>query len=694
LKLILFDRQGKQMRNNNPLLQDYELPPFEHYSVEHIEPAIEQLIGEGKAKIAELLANSEPASWSSLIEPMDQHSRLLDNAWALFSHLNNVKDSPELRDAYGKVLAMITEYSTWLGQHEGLFKAYKEIEQREDFSSLTQAQQETIGKALLDFRLSGIDLPEKEQREYGELKSELAQLGQKFSEHRLDATQSWTRPVTDKSELAGLPQTALDTLEQYAKQKDMAGWLITLEMPSVIPLLTYADKRALREEVYRANCSKASNIGPDAGKFDNGPVMSGILEKRQRLAQLLGYNNYAEVSLATKMAENPEQVLDFLNELAGKAYPQAQKEFAELENFAQRELGLEKLEPWDVSYASEKFKQATFRISQEELRPYFPVPKVLKGLFETSSRLFNLRFESHTDFESYHPDLRLYDVYEKGELIARFYLDLYAREGKRGGAWMDDCRVRMKTGEEGLQLPVAYLTCNFTPPVGDKPSLLTHNELTTLFHEFGHGLHHMLTKIDVKAVSGINGVAWDAVELPSQFMENWCWEEEALAFISGHVDTGEPLPKELLDKLLAAKNFQSAMIMVRQLEFSLFDMTLHGTQDDYSVDHIQKVLDEVRAKVTVIPTIKENKFQYTFAHIFSGGYAAGYYSYKWAEVLSADGFSRFEEEGIFNEKTGQDFRNSILAKGGSQPAAELFKAFRGREPSTDPLLRHNGILAS
>ncbi|MFQ3230260.1 M3 family metallopeptidase [Reinekea sp.] len=680
------------MTTTNPLLENHELPPFEQFKPEQIEPAINSLIKDAKAQIEQLTKNADHATWANTIDPIDQQSRLLDNAWAVFSHLNNVADTPELREAYGKALAQVTEFSTWIGQHEGLFKAYQSINDSDAFAQLSQAQQESINQALLDFRLSGIDLPKEQQEQFATLKGELAALSQKFSEQLLDATQSWSKHITNEDDLIGLPETAKATLAQYAKQKDKDGWLITLEMPSVLPVLTYADNRALREELYRANVSKASDQGPDAGKFDNGPVMTQILEKKQQVAELLGYRNYAEVSLATKMADSPESVIVFLNELAEKAYPQAQKEFAELAEFAKETLGINDLQPWDVGYASEKLKQQRYSVSQEELRPYFPAQKALVGLFETATRLFNVTFEPAEDYETYHPDVKLHNVYENGQLIARFYLDLYAREGKRGGAWMDDCRVRMQTGEE-LQLPVAYLTCNFTPPVDGKPSLLTHDELTTLFHEFGHGLHHMLTRIDVKAVSGINGVAWDAVELPSQFMENWCWEEEALAFISGHVTTGEPLPKELLDKLLAAKNFQSAMANVRQLEFSLFDMQLHMRSNGFSAQDIQDVLNNVREKVSVVPAITENKFQNGFGHIFGGGYAAGYYSYKWAEVLSADAFSKFEEDGIFNEQTGLAFRNIVLANGGSKPAGELFEEFRGRAPKVDALLRHNGIAA-
>ena len=678
------------MTSTNPLLENHELPPFERFEPAHIAPAMAQLIDDAKATIAAKLAQPGPATWASVVEPIEQQSRLLDNAWALFGHLNSVQDSPSLRAAYGLALNQITEFSTWLGQHQGLFTAYQQIQEQPDFTTLAPAQQEAVRQALLDFRLSGIDLPAAQQQRYAELQSELAQLQQKYSEQVLDATQSWTKAIDSITDLAGLPDSALATLAQYASQKQLEGWLITLEAPALLPVLTYADSRTLREEVYRANVTRASELGPDAGKFDNGPVMTEILAKRQALAELLGYHNYAEVSLATKMADSPSQVIDFLNEMAAKAYPQAQQEFAELADFARRELGLSDLQPWDISYASEKLREQRFSISQEALRPYFPAPKALVGLFETATRLFGVTFEPAEDYQSYHPDVKLHNVYEGGQLIARFYLDLYARAGKRGGAWMDECRGRMRV-DDSLQLPVAYLTCNFTPPVGGKPSLLTHDDLVTLFHEFGHGLQHMLTRVEVKAVAGINGVAWDAVELPSQFMENWCWQEAALAYISGHVDSGATLPKSLLDKLLAAKNFQSAMAQVRQLEFSLFDMHLHMQGGDFSSAAIQAVLDRVRAGITVIPAIPENRFQNGFGHVFGGGYAAGYYSYKWAEVLSADAFSRFEEEGVFNEQAGADFRELILGLGGSVPAAELFQRFRGRAPSVEPLLRHNGI---
>lgn len=677
---------------SNPLLEDHELPPFEQFKPEQVEPAVKELIARNKEKIDKLVAEVAEPSWVNFVEPITVWNEALDNAWALFGHLGGVKDSPELREAYAKALNLVTDYQSWLGQHKGLFKAYKAIADRPDFTTLGKAQQTAVEHALRDFRLSGIDLPENDQKAFANLQSELAQLSQKFSEQVLDATQAWSLHITEESRLSGLSTTAKATLAQYAKQKGKEGWLVTLEMPSVIPVLTYAVDRDLRRETYLAHVTRASDAGPNAAEFDNGPVMTSILDKRQAEAELLGFSNYAQVSLETKMADTPEGVLRFLRDLAEKAVPQAKREFEELTEFARSELGIAELQPWDVGYAGEKLKEQRYAVSQEELKPYFPAPRVIEGLFETVNRLFGVTFEPVSDFETYHPDVRLYNVLENGEVVARFFFDLYAREGKRGGAWMDECRKRYALGDR-LQKPVAYLTCNFTPPVGDVPSLLTHDEVTTLFHEFGHGLHHMLTRVNVADVSGISGVAWDAVELPSQFLENWCWEPDALAFISGHVDTGEPLPRELLDKMLAAKNFQSAMATVRQLEFSLFDMELHRKSEGFIVDDIRSVLDRVREEVSVVPIVPENRFQYSFGHIFAGGYAAGYYSYKWAEVLSADAFSRFEEEGIFNTETGRDFREQILARGGSEPAGDLFKRFRGREPSVDALLRHSGIAA-
>ncbi|PPC78207.1 oligopeptidase A [Pokkaliibacter plantistimulans] len=676
---------------SNPLLTPHTLPPFSAIQPEHILPGIETLISDTLATVDTLANNNQPG-WDSVIAPIEEAYDRLNSAWSPVGHLNAVANTPELREAYNAALPKLSEYATHLGQHQGLFRAYRSIADSADFASLSVAQQATIEHALRDFRLSGIDLPAEQQQRYADINKRLSELTSQFSNNVLDATQAWTRHITDSSELAGVPQSALDMLAQNAQQQDKEGWLITLDFPSFYPILSFCDNRALREEVYRANVTKASDQGPHAGQFDNTQLMEEILALRQEEAQLLGFANYAELSLATKMAESTEQVVSFLRQLAQRSKTAAAQELAELQAFASSELGLPTLEAWDVGYASEKLRVARYALSQEDLRPYFPAPKVLNGLFTVIGKLYGIDIVQLHDFDTYHADVSFYEVQRDGQAIARFYLDLYARSHKRGGAWMDDCRVRRQRLDGSVQLPIAYLVCNFTPPVGGKPALLTHNEVTTLFHEFGHGLHHMLTKVSVGSVSGINGVAWDAVELPSQFMENWCWEKEALDLISGHYQTGEPLPAELLDKMMAAKNFQAAMMMVRQLEFALFDFVLHRDFQP-GVTQVQQVLDAVRAEVAVLVPPSFNRFAHAFTHIFAGGYAAGYYSYKWAEVLSADAFSAFEEEGIFNRQTGERFLTAVLEQGGSKPAMELFKAFRGREPDIGPLLRHSGLAA-
>ena len=519
----------------------------------------------------------------------------------------------------------------------------------------------------------------------------LSELASNFSNQVMDATLGWQRQVLDEAELAGLPESARAAAKQAATSRELEGWLFTLDIPSYLPVMMYSENRALREELYTAFATRASDQGPNAGKWDNSPLMDEIVALRHELAQLLGFATYADYSLATKMAERPQQVLGFLNDLAERSRPQAQRELAELRQFAAEQFGVTELAAWDLSFYAEKLKQHRYAISDEVLRPYFPAPRVISGLFETVRRLFGLRIQPRLAVETWHPDVNFYDIYDRdGELRGSFYLDLYARPHKRGGAWMDDCLGRRFRQDGSLQRPVAYLTCNFNGPVGDQPALFTHDEVVTLFHEFGHGIHHMLTQIDVAGVAGIHGVPWDAVELPSQFMENWCWEPEALAFLSGHYQTGEPLPQAELDQLLAAKNFQSAMQMLRQLEFSLFDFRLHHEFDPAQGAQVQAVLDDVR-KLSVFPAPAFNRFQHSFSHIFAGGYAAGYYSYKWAEVLSADAFSRFEEEGIFNAKTGADFLHQVLEMGGSRSPMALFRAFRGREPTIDALLRHSGI---
>jgi oligopeptidase A len=675
----------------NPLLESHSLPPFPRILPEHAEPAVRQLVTRNQAAIDQLLAGGESHSWESLLGPIEEMEDELARCWSPVGHLNGVCNSDELRAAYNQCLPLLSEHGTWLGQHSTLYAAYHQIADSPEFKALDPAQQKSIQNALRDFRLAGVSLPDTEKRKYGELRKRLSELGSKFSENVLDATNHWTRQAS-REELSGLPPSALASAEQAARQAGLEGHLLTLDFPSVQPLMAYCDNRELRREVYTANATRASDQGPDQGRWDNSALIEETLTLRQELAQLLGFPNYAELSLATKMAATPEQVLGFLTELASRSRGQAQAEWRELCEFARQEHGVEQLQAWDVAYYSEKQKQSKFRVSEEDIRPYLPLNRVLPGLFEVARRLFAIDIAEVAQFDSYHDDARLFEVLRDGEVIARFFLDLYARPHKRGGAWMDDCRVRRMT-RDGLQLPVAYLVCNFTPPLDDKPSLLTSTELTTLFHEFGHGLHHMLTAQTVAPVSGINGVAWDAVELPSQFLENWCWEPEALAFISGHCDTGEPLPDELLEKMLSARNFQSAMALARQLEFAIFDFRLHLEWANDQHRSVQQLLDEVREQVAVVPAPPFNRFQHSFSHIFAGGYAAGYFSYKYAEVLSADAYSRFEEEGIFNRATGLDFRTRILEAGGSRDAMELFRDFRGREPSIEPLLRHSGIAA-
>jgi oligopeptidase A len=677
---------------SNPLLEQHDLPPFSRIAAEHVEPAVRQLIERNKTAIDALLEERSDFSWSNLVQPIEELEDELAQAWSPVSHLNSVMNSDELREAYNACLPLLSEYGTWMGQHSGLYAAYQQLADGEAYDKLDPAQRTSIDNALRDFRLAGVALPAAKKERYGALQTRLSELGSKFGENVLDATNAWSRRAT-REELEGLPETALASAQQLAQQADLEGYLINLEFPSYYPVLTYCDDRELRREVYTAQCTRASELGPGGGQWDNAASIEETLTLRQELAHLLGFADYAELSLATKMADTPDQVMQFLQELAHKSHPQAEREWQQLLQFAREEHGVEQLEAWDVSYYSEKMRQSLYQVSQEDIRPYLPVDRALPGLFEVVRRLYGVTVCEVEKFDSYHRDAQLFEVLRDGEVIARFYLDLYARAHKRGGAWMDDCRVRRLRQGRQLQIPVAYLVCNFTPPIGDQPALLTHSELTTLFHEFGHGLHHMLTRQTVAAVSGINGVAWDAVELPSQFLENWCWEPEALAFISGHHETGEPLPSDLLDKLLAARNFQSAMIMVRQLEFSLFDFRLHSDWGKPDCPSVQALLDEVREQVAVNMPPAFNRFQNSFTHIFAGGYAAGYYSYKWAEVLSADAFSRFEEDGIFNPATGAAFRTEILEAGGSRQPMELFVAFRGREPSIDPLLRHSGIAA-
>ncbi|MVG16915.1 oligopeptidase A [Aeromonas jandaei] len=679
---------------NNPLLSMDSLPPFSQIQPDHVQPAVTQAIADCKQKIKDVLAHTEPHTWDSLIAPLEEVNDRLARIWSPVSHLNSVLNSEPLRAAHDACLPLLSEFQTYVGQHEGLYQAYLALSESDDFPRLGGAQRKEIQNTLRDFRLSGIGLPAEEQQRYGEIQARLSELASRFSNNVLDATQGWHKLVADEAELAGLPESVLAAARQMAELKGKEGWLFTLDIPSYLPVMMYADNRELRAEMYEAFTTRASDQGPNGGKWDNSAIMTELLTLRSELARLLGFANYAELSLATKMADKTSQVVDFLTDLAAKSLPQGKAELEEIRTFAAEQHGQSELAAWDIAYYAEKLKQHKFSISDEQLRPYFPANKVVKGLFEVVKRVFGMKVRERLGIDTWHPDVRFYDIFDsEDELRGSFYLDLYAREHKRGGAWMDVCLGRRYRQDGSLQKPVAYLTCNFNGPVDGKPALFTHDEVVTLFHEFGHGIHHMLTRIDVAGVAGINGVAWDAVELPSQFLENWCWESEALAFISGHYETGEPLPADLLEKMLTARNFQAAMQMLRQLEFALFDFRLHQEFDPAKPDQIPALLDEVRSQVAVMTPPAFNRFQHSFSHIFAGGYAAGYYSYKWAEVLSADAFSRFEEEGIFNPATGQSFLQNILEKGGSKEPMELFRAFRGREPKVDALLRHSGIAA-
>ena len=674
--------------SNNPLIDYPELPPFSKIQPEHVLPAVEQLVADGRARIQQVLAEGK-FDYAHLVQALDEEDDRLGKAFGPAGHLNAVAQNEALRNAYNSCLPLLSEYGTEVGQNAQLCAAYQALRDSDEWSSLSEAQQKDIENTLRDFRLSGVDLPDDKKAQYMANSKRLSELTSQFSDNTLDATQAWTKHISDEAELDGLPDSAKAGAADRAKADGKDGWLLTLDAPVFITVMSHCKNAELRKEMYVAWTTKASDQGPQAGQFDNTAIMDEILKLRHEQAQLLGFANFAEESLATKMARDVNEVIQFLEDLAKRAKPQAEQELAALRAFA-AEQGAGDLNPWDIGFWSERLREERYSISEEELRPWFPADTVINGMFAVVGKLFGIQFRQRDDVDLWHEDARFYElVDDDGSVRAAFYLDMYARTGKRGGAWMDDARIRRRRPDGSLQTPVAYLTCNFAPPAGGKPGLLTHDEVVTLFHEFGHGLHHMLTEQDVSGISGINGVAWDAVELPSQFLENWCWTEEGIALISGHYETGEPLPKEKLEKMLAAKNFQGAMQMVRQLEFSLFDMRIHAEYRE-GLD-IYQVLNEVRQQVAVIQPPAFNRFPNSFGHIFAGGYAAGYYSYKWAEVLSADAYSRFEEEGEFNEDTGRAFRSEILAKGGSREPMELFKAFRGREPSVEPLLRHCGI---
>lgn len=674
---------------SNPLIDMQGLPAFSKITPEHVEPAIDELLASNRQAINDLVSGNDLPGWNTVIEPIEELDDRLSRAWSPVSHMNSVVNSDALREAYNACLPKLSDYATEMGQNEKLFKAYKKVAETDN--TLDQAQRKVLENALLDFRLSGIALEDADKQRFREISMRLSKLTSEYEEHLLDATNAWTKQVDDQSILKGLPESAMDLAKQNAQQRELEGWVLTLDFPSFFPVMTYADSAELRQELYRAYNTRASDQG-DKPEWDNSAVMDEILALRHEQANLLGFANYAERSLAKKMARSATDVFEFLQDLAKRSIPQAVKELEELTAYAREKFAVENLNPWDIAYYSEKLRQDKYSITQEELKPYFPAERVIQGMFDVVSNLYGVSFREVSGIDTWHPDVKFFEIHDDNGVRAQFYFDLYARPKKRGGAWMDDCASRVKTAHRE-QLPVAYMTCNFTPPVGDKPALLTHDEVETLFHEFGHGLHHMLTRIDYLAVSGMNGVAWDAVELPSQFMENWCWEKQALDMISGHYETGEPIPEDLYKRMIAAKNFQSAMMMVRQLEFSLFDFRIHAEYDPDKGGRIYDILNEVRDQVAVIKPPEWARFAHGFSHIFAGGYAAGYYSYKWAEVLSADAFSLFEENGIFDRQTGKRFLTQILEKGGSEDAMQLFVAFRGREPEIDALLRHTGIAA-
>ena len=674
------------MSTANPLLDYADLPPFAAIQAEQITPAVEAVLAAAREVISQLTADTTPATWQDFVLPLTDATEKIGKVWGPVGHLHAVVNTPALREAYNANLPKISEFYSELGQNLALFEKYKALAASPEFAQLTPAQQTIIQHELRDFRLSGAELPEADKPRFTEIQLRLAELSSTFSQNVLDATDDFALYIDDVNELAGVPEDSLAMFAAAAQADGKTGYKITLQFPFYFPIAQYADNRALREQLYRAYSTRASEFGKP--EWDNAPLIREILQLRAEEARMLGFANYAELSLVSKMAQNPAEVVSFLRDLAQRAKPFAVQDRQQLEAFAQQELGLESLQAWDIAYASEKLRVARYAFSEQEVKQYFPEPKVLAGLFGVVKTLYGVDVVP-SDSQTWHPDVRFFDVQREGQRIGQFWFDLYARPQKRGGAWMDDARGRRLTAE-GVQTPVAYMVCNFTAPIGDKPALFTHDEVITLFHEFGHGLHHLLTQVDELSVSGINGVEWDAVELPSQFMENFCWEWDVLQGMTAHVDSGEPLPRALFDKMLAAKNFQSGMMTVRQIEFSLFDMLLHSAFDPAQGDW-EALLAEVRQEVAVnIPPIW-NRFANSFSHIFAGGYAAGYYSYKWAEVLSADAYSAFEETGGANAETGQRFWQEVLAVGGSRPALDSFTAFRGRAPTIDALLRHAGM---
>jgi oligopeptidase A len=677
-------------QEKNPLLDFSGLPRFAEIKPEHVTPAVDLLLSDGRSTIQAVL--SSPATWEGFVAPLEDANERIGRAWGQVAHLHAVMDNPRLREVYNANLPKISQYWTELGQNEALFEKYKALKDSDEFASLNPARKKIVENALRDFRLGGAELPPDKKRRYAEIQEELSRIAAKFSENLLDATNAFAI-VVDKDRTAGIPEDVLQAAREAAEKDGKEGWKFTLHAPSYLPVMQYADDRSLRETMYHASATRASEFGK--AEWDNTPLIARIVPLRREMAQLLGYRDYAEVSLVPKMAESSSQVLAFLDDLARRARSFAERDVAELREFSKTELNIQDLQAWDVAYASEKLRAKRYSFSDQEVKQYFPEDVVVQGLFRVAETLYQVQIIP-SKAPVWHEDVRFFDVRDRAgaasrPVIGQFYVDLYARETKRGGAWMDDAITRRRKRGQ-LQIPVAYLNCNFSRPVGGKPALFTHDEVLTLFHEFGHGLHHLLTRVEDLGVSGINGVEWDAVELPSQFMENFCWEWDVLRPMTRHVDTGSPIPKTLFERMLAAKNFQSGLAMLRQIEFAVFDMRLHSDFDPASGRSALDLLEEVRSQIAVLRPPAYNRFPNSFSHIFAGGYAAGYYSYKWAEVLSADAYSFFEEQGVLDANAGARFRDEILAVGGSRPAAESFRAFRGREPNVEALLRHSGMI--
>jgi len=672
---------------DNPRLEFDSLPPFDRIAPAHARPALEKVLADNRARLAELTAQPQP-TFASLVAPFEELSHRLSRVWSPIGHLNAVANTAAMREAYNECVPLLTAYASELGQNEDLYRAYSRVLQQEG-SALDPEQRKLVENALRDFRLAGVALPPDRKSRYRDLMQRLAQLGTKFTENVLDAQAAYTRSVADPSELAGLPPSAIDRAAADARDAGGTGWLFKLDQPTYVTVLANAQSERLRRDIYEAWVTRASDLGPSAGRFDNGPIIAEILPLRHELANLLGFANYADYALATRMARSANQVLSFLQDLARRCLPAGRREFHDLEEFAGR-----KLNAWDVAFYGDRLQESRFKVSQEALRPYFPLPKVLSGLFAVTQRLYGITArERSPKVGVWHPSVKYYDLLDSnGTAVAGFYLDPYARSDKRSGAWMDECVVA-KSLPSGKALPIAQLVCNFGAPVGSAPSLLTHDEVTTLFHEFGHGLHHMLTRVAYPSISGINGVAWDAVELPSQFMENFVWRSEVLPLISAHVDTGEPLPGDMLQRLLGTRTFNAALDTLRQIELATFDFELHANFAPAAGARVMETLADVRSRVAVVPAAPFNRLPSSFAHIFAGGYAAGYYSYKWAEVLAADAFEAFEEAGVFDGSTAARFRDSILARGGSVDAMDAFVRFRGREPDVRALLKRTGIAA-